>query len=112
MYRFDLVKLVQRTLECGYDLETVVCGQSMEPVAYNGDTVLIKPIENFESIQEGMIVAMLSVDHRHFVLHRVIRVDHEKGVVYEKGDNCSEGKYVGMHTIKGMVARINEDIVN
>ena len=91
MYRFDLVKLVQRTLECGYDLETVVCGQSMEPVAYNGDTVLIKPIRNFESIQEGMIVAMLSLDNRHFVLHRVLKVDYENGIVYEKGDNCSDG---------------------
>ena len=112
MYRFDLVKLVQHTLECGCDLEATICGHSMEPVAYHGDTVLIKPIDNLENVQEGMIVAMLSADNRHFVLHRVQKVDHEKDIVYEKGDNCSDGKYVSMHTIKGIVTRINGADVN
>lgn len=107
MYRLDLVSLAEKILEQGLTLKTSISGQSMEPTAYNGDKVVIEPLKSVDELKKDMIVAMLSPDGRHFVLHRILHIDHENMRVFEKGDNCKCGKYVGFNSIKGIVVKID-----
>lgn len=108
MYRFDLVKLIENTLSKGFNLESLLRGNSMEPTAFDGDRILIRPISSYSELRVGMIAAMLSADNRHFVLHRIQNIDLENKLIYEKGDNCTNGTFVNMETIKGIVCYIND----
>lgn len=111
MYRFDLVRLIEKTLKQQIDLESYVRGTSMEPTAYDGDKILIRPFRSPSELRKGMIIAYLSNDKRHFVVHRIHFIDHKKNRVYEQGDNRKNGSFVNYEDIKGIVYCINDEEV-
>ncbi len=108
MYRFDLVKLIENTLSKGLLLESFIRGNSMEPTAFDGDRILIRPIDLDKDLKIGNIVAIMSEDKRHFVVHRIRECDFENNKIYEQGDNCDRGSYIELVNIKGIVCKINE----
>ena len=112
MYRFDLIKLIENTLAKGLSLESFIRGNSMEPTAFDGDRILIRPINLIEDLKIGKIVAIISKDKRHFVVHRVRELDLENNRIFEQGDNCENGSYVDFEAIKGIVFKITDIEVN
>lgn len=106
-YRFDLIEMINQTLEKKICLESIVCGNSMEPTAFAGDKILIKPVKSKKDLKVGMVVAFLSSDFRHFIIHRIKHIDNKNEKVYEQGDNRTSGSYIDIHKIKGIVIKIN-----
>lgn len=110
-YRFELVDLVFELLAKGKPVEATIRGTSMEPTAFDGDKVLVVPIMQFDCLHEGQIFAFKSEDSRHFVVHRIKKIDAEKRSIYEIGDNKSAGSYVPFDRVLGIVTKINGKFV-
>lgn len=106
-YRFEFVDLIFELLTNGKPVEATIRGTSMEPTAFDGDKVLVMPITSFECLQEGQIIAFKSEDGRHFVVHRIKKIDKENRTVYELGDNKLAGSYVPFERILGVITKIN-----
>lgn len=111
-YRFEFVDLIFELLTQGKQVEATIRGTSMEPTAFDGDKVIVVPIMSFECLREGQIVAFKSEDSRHFVVHRIKKIDTQNRTVYEIGDNKSVGSYVTFDRILGVVTKINNKLVN
>lgn len=108
MYRFELLDLIIKSLEQNGCIESYIRGNSMEPTAYDGDTISIRSLSSYDELKKGMIVVFLSADNRHFVVHRIREIDMSIKMIYEQGDNRSEGNYVPFDRIKGIVCKIND----
>lgn len=105
-YRFDMMEFIIRMLDEGKNVESFLRGNSMEPTAYDGDKIMIEPIKSRDELKVGQIVAVVSEDHRHFVVHRIKSIDIEQQMVYEQGDNRDTGSNVKLDRIKGIVNKI------
>ena len=105
-YRFDMMDFIIQMLNEGKSVQSNVRGNSMEPTAYDGDKIMIQPINNYDDLKVGQIVAIVSEDHRHFVVHRIKEIEATSRTIYEQGDNRETGSYVNFERIKGIVTEI------
>jgi signal peptidase I len=102
----DMAVLLKAVCEKGVPFKFTAKGSSMSPFICNGDSLVIHPAVNNKNFpKNGDIVALVTPEDGHLIIHRIIRKN--KDLYLTKGDNLFETDgYFRRENIHGYVTQI------
>lgn len=101
----DIGDFLKRACKKGISFKFTARGMSMAPFICDGDTITISPIVTSNVLHTGDIVAYISPDTNHLIIHRIIKSENSKYLL--KGDNTYQcDGYCERQDIHGLISRI------
>lgn len=100
----EIADFLKKTLKKEIPFKFTAKGTSMSPFICSGDSLIIEPVLQNRSIEEGDIVAIITPEEGYLIVHRIIRKNRHYLL---KGDNVyPEDGYYSQTDIHGYVGKI------